>query len=314
VGPAGSMISAPRLYDFDIWNLRMFMKLSLEAVLPQPGFIGDEVDKLVDPGEWGIQNYCCRLVSVFLFLLAVFDDLNSSMGIVTLLWRVPADSAAWIGYEVPQWGSKTGIKMMKGWTELDFVTFKVRGMPRHWKLVNFILIVIPKTVLWYVCSSLGFHFLMETSAILGSIMNSLALAFILDMDEMVFETMTTHMTKHIMKNLEDYCPEGHEEEESANDETNTIKRFIEKEVKNGFDSRRCLQDLLPRRLLNILALNLLFTLKYYYMNCKRLGDGSWVSVQMYLPEGIDFKPLQFLFGGMDMDSSQPEPYWSMPDG
>mmetsp|Transcript_37372 Transcript_37372/g.98556 ORF Transcript_37372/g.98556 Transcript_37372/m.98556 type:complete len:466 (-) Transcript_37372:122-1519(-) len=313
VGPAGTMVSAPRLYDFDIWNLRMFAKLSIESILPNTPFIRDEVDKLIDPGEWGIQNYYCRIACVFLFIMAVMDDLNSSTAIATLLWRVPSKSDKWISFDVPQWGAKTSVKRVKGLTELDLVTFKVAGMPRHWKVVNFLLIVVPKTVLWYICCSLGFNFLMETASILGSIMNSLALAFILDMDEMVFDTLTTQISKHMMENLRDYSPEGHEHEESMLDD-DIINHFHENEVKKGFDFRKFFITMAPWRLMKVMVLNVLFTLRYYLMNCERLGDGSWVSVKMYLPASVDFKPIQFLFGGMDLDPNQTEPYWSMPDG
>jgi len=313
LGPSGTLTSAPRLYDFDIWNLRVFAKLSLESILPGTPFVRDEVDKLVDPGEWGIQNYFCRYACFFLFLMAVMDDLNSSTAILSLLWQVPSKCEKWISYDLPEWGAKASIKRVKGLTELDLVSFKVAGMPRHWKVVNFILVVVPKTILWYICCSLGFHFLMETASITGSIMNSLALAFILDMDEMVFDTLTTQVSKHMMENLEDFSAESHDHEEDMHD-VHVIKEYMEKEVKNGYDYKRFFFLLIPRRLLKIVLLDLLFTAKYYLMNCERQEDGSWVSVKMFVPEGVNFKPLQFLFGGMDLDPTQKEPYWSMPDG
>ena len=41
------------------------------ALFPQ---MQDEIDKNVDPGEYGVESYWCRLVCIFIFVTAILDD------------------------------------------------------------------------------------------------------------------------------------------------------------------------------------------------------------------------------------------------
>merc|ERR1719454_1601666 len=77
-------------------------------------------------------------------------------------------------------------------------------MPLSWKIFNLVFIVIPKMLFWFMTADLGIAFLMNTSGITDSIVNSMALAFILSIDELIFETATAGRTKYMMDNPEPY--------------------------------------------------------------------------------------------------------------
>merc|ERR1712070_376786 len=68
---------------------------------------------------------------------------------------------------------------------LEDVRIKIAGMPFVWKMVNFVVILIPKVVLWKLTAEVGVMSLMETSDIDNIITNCVSLTFILNIDETV---------------------------------------------------------------------------------------------------------------------------------
>merc|ERR1719231_1677099 len=59
-------------------------------------------------------------------------------------------------------------------------------------------------MLWKLTADSGILFLMETPAIQDLIVNSTALAFILNIDELLFATITTEKTRYMLSNLEGF--------------------------------------------------------------------------------------------------------------
>merc|ERR1719253_728515 len=90
----------------------------------------------------------------------------------------------------------------------------VAGMDMKWKVINFVIVVVPKTFIWVTLVSTGIDFLMETPGITDLVVNCIALTFILDIDEAVFQKLSTISSKHMMENLEDLDLYDIEEEES----------------------------------------------------------------------------------------------------
>merc|ERR1712232_205343 len=92
---------------------------------------------------------------------------------------------------------------MGGCTELDFVKFKVNGMPTYWKVLNLCMLLVPKVYLWLLVTDIGMTFLMETAGILDMIINAVALGFILSVDETIC-SLSSGVTKYMVEHLEPY--------------------------------------------------------------------------------------------------------------
>merc|ERR1719195_1550244 len=126
--------------------------------------------------------------------------------------------------------------------------------------------------------------------------------FILDIDEMLFDTLGSAATKRIMGDLEGF----------TNPEMNTAEHHehIENARNGNLSAIRwgAAKLCVPRRLLYTLAALFIFEARYYLLNCERM-DGMWVSKPMYLPKSAAFSFINFLSGKIAFDG---EPYWQMP--
>jgi len=284
-GPGGTQISFPRLYGFNVWNTRTYLRESLKAVFPDQA---SHIDKVVDPGEYGLESYNCRIVCCFIFMLGVLEDLRITLNLCFHLGHLPSRPDKWIRYEEPTWGSKDFAKSVHGWCELHMVKFGVAGMPMMWKIANVCLVVLPKLLLWILLVFSGFHFLMETAGIVNVIMNSMALTFILGLDELVFDVLTSAPVKHMMGNLEEFPLFSYDELEADSDDS-LLKRYNETEISR--DWKKVLTTFFPRRLLVVSIMLPIFIFKYYIMNCNLESDGSRVSKPLYTPFEMKFNPL-----------------------
>mmetsp|Transcript_89977 Transcript_89977/g.290724 ORF Transcript_89977/g.290724 Transcript_89977/m.290724 type:complete len:127 (+) Transcript_89977:36-416(+) len=121
---------------------------------------------------------------------------------------------------------------------------------------------------------------METAGIVDVIMNSLALTFIIQFDEMIFAILTTVPVKYRMGSLEEYALFDMQDDELLTDE-----EVLE------------------------VVLMVVFMYNYYRLNCDFLEDGSTVSKPMSFPQIVRFNPTFFFTNKYPMDA---EPYWSMP--
>merc|ERR1712226_1337334 len=75
-----------------------------------------------------------------------------------------------------------------------------------WKVVNAIVVLLPKFLLWKLTIETGTFFLMETSGIADIIVNSVALSFILGIDEMIFGKLLTWDERQLMERLVEFRP------------------------------------------------------------------------------------------------------------
>mmetsp|Transcript_40303 Transcript_40303/g.93415 ORF Transcript_40303/g.93415 Transcript_40303/m.93415 type:complete len:484 (+) Transcript_40303:33-1484(+) len=307
VGPAGTKLSYPRLYGYDIWSTRTFLKQSLEAVFPtQRATISGNVD----PGEYGLENFYCRLACVFLFVLAIVDDLEDAVTLAkTLAFTANADES-WIDLDVPEHASKEDVKEMDSKEELDFVSFRVAGMPLYWKLANVCFILLPKSVLWFGLARSGVHYLMETAGIMDVVINSMALTFVLQVDEILFQRLSSAFAKEIMSRLESKELFNMDQEDAETD-AEALSLYNDTELSKGWLS--IIARSFPVRLFIIISLQGVFLLDYYSSNCERLADGSWVSKAMHLPASMGFHPLNVLtlMFGLEGEMEE-EPFWTMP--
>jgi len=148
---------------------------------------------------------------------------------------------------------------------------------------------------------------METAGIVDVIMNSLSLTFIIQLDEMIFAILTTVPVKYRMGSLEEYALFDMQDDELLTDEE-VLEDYLAHEF--GYAGRRaCLKTLVPKRLLAVVVLMVVFMYNYYRLNCDFLEDGSAVSKPMSFPQIVRFSPLFFFTNNYPRDA---EPYWSMP--
>lgn len=287
IGPGGTAYTPERLYDWKLWTTRVFVRDSFKALFPDRA---EDIEEMVDPGEYGLESYYLRMICCFIFVLGLWPDLAGSWDILALLIGVPTKAEPWI--------------METNWEELrkrehsednpddwrmDFVRFRVAGVPLHWKIINFFLILCPKMYIWILTVDIGIVFLMETSEIEDMIINCVALAFILNLDELTM-SMLPNQTKAILEMLEG-CPSAKPQQISLQDDF-----VLHEEGKRwNWFSPGLYGYIIPARLCFLLAVTAFFLGNYYLEACIRLEDGSWVSKDLHLPRSDSLPFLTFLF-------------------
>jgi len=305
VGPSGTIFKPERIYDFNTWNTRMYVRQALLDIFPAHKEV---IHAKVDPGEYGMENYYCRLACVLLFMFSVMDDMKQTAGLITLLCKVPSEAENWIAYDPPDWEDKHKAKQIHGWSELDLVKFRVAGMPIEWKVVNFVMVVVPKTLLWWGVVSTGVHFLMETANIVDLVVNTMSLSWLLEIDEMIFERLTTVASKTIMGALEDY-PLFDTDDVEHEDDDKAYERFIHEEHGKTWHDEQLIALMMPKRFFFVIGLTAFFVAGYYFHNCEMWSNGSFVSVPMALPlEGLNLGLMRTIFG----EPTDGQRYWEMP--
>lgn len=310
-GPGGKEFQNPgTLYPYDIWNTRKFLRDSLMALFPD---LKDEIADKVDPGEYGLEGYYCRYLCIFVFMVSIADEFQNIRDLFKLLWNLPSDESHWVQYDPPSWGPKHHVKVVHDQSELDFVQFTVNGMPRRWKVFNIVFLLIPKIFIWRMLSMAGVHFLMETAAMVDQIVNTTALSFVFSVDELLLERLTTKATKHILEKIQDLQLFDGAMYETETDQE-AMQRYFAQEMRWNFNRQRDWW-LLPRRLFWSVVLMLAFIWEYYFHNCRKMDDGSWVSVDMFLPlnahlDGFCFVS-KFIYHCSNVVG---EAFWTMPEG
>ncbi|CAE7566707.1 unnamed protein product [Symbiodinium sp. CCMP2592] len=157
--------------------------------------------------------------------------------------------------------------------------------------INVFLVVLPKLLLWSLTAQAGITFLMETSTIDDLVVNSVALAFILQIDELLCSELMTETNKAIVDMLEDYELQGYEE-------ANTVEQMKDSELLEEYEEKLKrdwswmeLANFIPFKLLLVIAFTVLFVELYYWRNCVRGPDGGMVSKHMHYPQSTRFSCL-----------------------
>eukprot|EP00747_Dinoflagellata_sp_TGD_P122926 gnl/TRDRNA2_/TRDRNA2_173708_c2_seq16.p1 gnl/TRDRNA2_/TRDRNA2_173708_c2~~gnl/TRDRNA2_/TRDRNA2_173708_c2_seq16.p1 ORF type:complete len:423 (-),score=53.09 gnl/TRDRNA2_/TRDRNA2_173708_c2_seq16:145-1299(-) len=282
VGPGGTRFTPARMYSYVQWYLQNFVKSSLMSLFPERH---DDIDRMIDPGEYGLESWHVRYLSTFIFVMTGLGDLYEVVKFFDLIIKVPNKAESWVDFEE------------------DRCILKVAGMPPIWKGISLVTVVLPKVVLWIFTLRSGMMFLMETAGIDNTIVNSTALAFILNIDELIFDTITTVQTRAMMDSVECHVIANPDHQERHSDD----EQMIQKSGANHF-----LETLLPKRLLLCTVLWVFLTCGYYLGSCERSPDGTWVSKEMYYPKSTDYEHMSALFPYLFPVDHEPEPYWTMP--
>lgn len=311
MGPGGTPYTRDNLYgNFGQWSLRMYVRDSLLLAMPDRA---DAIRESVVPGEYGMESPMCRVVCLFLFVMYIIDDLRETVNTALLLWHVPSRAQSWLNYETPQWSAKAGAREKLGLEEFDFIKFQIRGMSVPWKIVNAVFVVLPKLLIWLLLISAGTQFLMDTAEITDLICNCLALAFVLELDELICARLCTEATKAIMEKLEAFDLYDPGEHEGALDQD--VADFYDHwEGRWKLTEAKLLLLLFPKRLVAILVVCTAAYFWYFFRFCSSTADGSWISKPLMPPATVE-KLGTWLFRWVFAPSSierVPEPCWQMP--
>jgi len=295
IGPGGTRITPSRLYSYTQWSTRNFMKDALMDVFPEATA---EINEKVDPGEYGLESIHCRFLCTFLFIVAVTQELRSSLLLLKLLRCIPTNDDSWVGDP-----------------DEEEISLTVRGMPLHWKVINFIIVVIPKFMLWQFITRTGMIFLIETASIQDTIVNSTALTFILNIDELLFDVFSTAQTKHMLEILEGVKIAGEDLEPTPEDHTQNLTAEQEEIIiqKSGMDQYFG-KSSIPWLAIVSLLVWWYFIWVYYSVHCFKSEDGTYVSNPMFLPTSTDFSHLSAFLPQVFPLPSESTPYWTYHEG
>jgi len=303
-GPAGSNITAPRMYSYPLWSTRTFVRDSLKTVFPRHA---NSIDEKIDPGEYGVESYSCRCLCCFIFMMHVIDDAILCYEMFNLLYSVPPRTDLWI--EPHEEGDSDDT------SELAGVRIKVAGMPRHWKALNFLVVFIPKVLIWKLTAQSGVMFLMETSDIADTVINTVGLTFVLQIDEIICETMMSKLVNKLLEDVEDMSFCGWTDNEAVMSDGEIMEKHNREQHLTSITNITLhdILDVLPKKFLCTIALTLAFLFDYYFQSCVRSKDGAWVSHSMYLPKSTSLSWLVAFFPDFFETPSEPNPFWQMPD-
>eukprot|EP00933_Yihiella_yeosuensis_P044972 TRINITY_DN40267_c0_g1_i1.p1 TRINITY_DN40267_c0_g1~~TRINITY_DN40267_c0_g1_i1.p1 ORF type:complete len:368 (-),score=16.09 TRINITY_DN40267_c0_g1_i1:157-1203(-) len=276
LGPGGTELSPPRIYNYDIWAVRLFVRDSLAQVFPDHE---DEIRSKVDPGEYGLENYWCRLICCFIFILSEVRDFYRTLSLFRMIRVVPSEEGEWI-----QWNElgADGI-------ELSNLPCRIQGIPRVWKFVIFVTVIVPKVLLWWCVCWQGFKFLMETSGIVNLVLGAVAMDFILSVDELIFSCCVNACNRHILSQLQAF---------KVLPDPAHVPGVLE-----------MIWFYIPRRLMLAVILTGAFLLRYYHENCEIDDSGFWVSKPMYLPTTTRYTFMNYIQSYVPTEAT---PFWTMP--
>lgn len=292
-GPGGTTYTAERIYKWETWRTRRFIKESFMNIFPDRAA---DVENSIDIGEYGLESFWLRITCHGLFVMGLMPDLTGTYMLMQLIRKVATKKEPWIR---PTDEDATDVR------------FVLAGMPLKWKVTNVLMVLLPKMYIWLLMVDTGTTFLMETAEIEDMIVNAIALSFILEVDEMIFQALFSDTAKDILEELEplsmyEYVDDGQ------------VRSVWDKHQENrdwNFLSPIFYQMVFPVRLVGIIIVVAFFQWKYYQEHCILRQDGSMVPKNLHLPTTDNLDIMSFIWG--PIPSFFPvltveETEWSMP--
>jgi len=287
VGPGGTQYTPDRIYDYNTWNTRRFVRDGMRALFPNRT---REIEESLDPGEFGIESTAIRDAALFLFVVCLLSEAEGIYTFMQILWTAPSSSDSWVTFEVPGWANKEYAKSVHALGEFDLVKIGIGGIPLHWKIINLLFVVGPQMVLFIFTLRAGRDFLMESSGILDTIINATALGFILNIDELLLTALSGYVARTLLAKLESL--ELYSSDEDWLDDETTVRRYQQTVT----SAARILWFCCPGKLIMSIIVWYLLRADYYMVKCQSLSGLGWVSLSMYLPEnGVDISLIQAFF-------------------
>lgn len=325
IGPGGTNMSGARLYSWTQWTVRTYVKDSLTQLFPA---LGDKID----PGEYGVESYNCRLVCVILFIISIIPELELCVDLARLLWYVPSRGDPWITLLSEEEAKERETNLPRLVTPdlkeverpqdteaetadeaLKQVRVAVAGMPIGWKVFNLVFVCLPKFVLTLQTAQTGMVFLMETAGIDDIIVNSVALGFLLSLDELLTDNLMSKGANELIDMCEGYTMASSEDAGTGLTNDETVRKYAD--FRCWRYCKTLFYDLVGWQLIKFLSAAVLTTyyvLDYYTEHCD-WKDGRFVSKTIYLPKTTAFTYLNALLPHYFPVEKEAEPWWIMPE-
>jgi hypothetical protein len=298
-GPMGTQYEPKRLYSWDQWVGRVFVRDSLSMLFPD---MREKIAEKIDVGEYGVEDYWCRVVCIFIFFLGMMDELLNILRTIRLLYLIPSRSESWIRYDGP---IDIDMKIDRKTADTS-LTLTVKGMPWHWKVINVLFVILPKIFIFKYACQVGVQFLMETSTIQDVIINAVALQFIMQIDNVVYGHLMGRTSQVIVDQLVDFDGRG---DDATVTVTQGQKPALERDLTQLF-------GFFNGRLEAVCILTVIFVAHYYAVHCVLRENGGWIggwiSRPEFYPTSVDFGPQDAFFSLFFKDSTEDTPFWKMP--
>jgi len=267
----------------------------------------DEIDTVIDLGEYGMESYTCRLLCVVIFIVSIMPEIKLCNDMLRLLWFIPSTNEPWLELE------EGGLEEDDADRCIEKVNVKCAGMSYFWKGVNLFVVFIPKATLLYMTANAGVTFLMETAGMDDIIVNSVAMGFLLSLDELVVDALLSKTMDNLTETCDpyDYQETAEAQKLNADETVRLYGSALSTCTAMGFC--RLLVEIFFKKMIKfymIVLMTAFFIGKYYLEHCEYKG-GQWVSGPVHRPVGLKF-------GFMNMFHhfpvpSEVDPYWTMPE-
>jgi len=318
LGPGGTIMSYPRLYSWGQWVTRSFLRDSFKALFPHKAHA---IPDLVDPGEYGVESFRCRLLCCLVLILSILPEIMLCWQMANLLIYLPSQNESWVSFKSHEavekrrlTTHKKDLSHRKDWMEQ--VDVRVAGMGLGWKAWNALFVLLPKVLLVYYTAKAGIEFLMETAGIDDIIVNSVALGFLLSLDELITSALMSPQARLLLSKCEGRSIAKQDEEDEILTDAEILERFYHGQKLSGGGLLNTVKDLLLRKYLKLyllFGLTALLVFHYYHWHCD-FQDGRYVSKAMYGPKTTEFTMLNAFLPELFPLDVESEPYWTMPDG
>eukprot|EP00928_Gymnodinium_smaydae_P043743 TRINITY_DN29256_c0_g1_i1.p1 TRINITY_DN29256_c0_g1~~TRINITY_DN29256_c0_g1_i1.p1 ORF type:complete len:459 (+),score=64.64 TRINITY_DN29256_c0_g1_i1:66-1379(+) len=313
-GPGGTLYTRTRLYGYTQWAIQKFTRDALLQIMPDKQ---EQIEAHVDPGEYGMENYQCRLLCIFIFTMSLVNEVFACFNMAVMLWFLPTDPAKsnWI-----QFSEERNIRLSNSNNNArgrKKCLYKVAGMPAHWKVFNFFVVLGPKVALLHYVLWMGILFLMDTSGITDLVLGAMSMTFVLSLDEVIYDIFTSSSTKYIMDELDVYREESSSTDHLPSDSDPTeSKRMLERSGNEQHPQlrwRKLLWTFFPRKWIMTGVVMAAYIARYYSTKCIWNGH-TYVSKDMYLPHTSTYHVWDFVMDGvLHTIQRSKTPFWSMPD-
>eukprot|EP00419_Tripos_fusus_P068253 CAMPEP_0172896330 /NCGR_PEP_ID=MMETSP1075-20121228/155248_1 /TAXON_ID=2916 /ORGANISM="Ceratium fusus, Strain PA161109" /LENGTH=268 /DNA_ID=CAMNT_0013751715 /DNA_START=63 /DNA_END=867 /DNA_ORIENTATION=+ len=193
---------------------------------------------------------------------------------------------------------------------LNLVHVKVAGIPRLWKFISFMVVLLPKLVIWKLTLQTGTTFLMNTAGSVDLILNAVALTFILSIDEMICEVLLSRPTRILLAKCDSFPLHPVSGQEQTDEELLDLLDRKGKGCKAW--SVKDIFLMIPSQLAITAVITVLFIADYYHEHCLWTEKDGWVSKPVYIPQGSAFNFWNAVLPDVFPPPQQPAPFWQMP--
>lgn len=281
-----------------------------------------------------MESYNCRLLCCILFMMTMLQEARNIAETAWLLYKVPTEPESWIMDEEPDANGDLDHGCVPGEREdskdgeprstepileedwLERINLQIAGMPMKWKLINILILLIPKAMIWQLTVTTGIVFLMETAGIDDLVVNSVALTFILDIDELCCKTLTEEYIRGLLSRVRPFPLFNF----SRATERYGSEDILWEQSRQELNKKMRLQDffwaLFPSKLLYLLGACLWFIYSYYSSHCNRAPFGIFPRFwpkPLFLAKSTAFTFLNAFFPSNFPVPTVTDAIWTMPE-